>query len=391
MKNFKACFIVCFILFSLLTSCKKGECENNSDCDDGLYCNGSERCLKGKCATSNILPCDDGLPCTTDICDEEKKECHHQAPDYDGDGFTQKGCLSDGDDCNDFNSEIHPGAEELCDGIDNDCDGVINEDKDRDGHFSFQICPEGDDCDDSNPLVYPMAPEPCDGIDNNCKDGTADEADTDGDGFIDSTCGGNDCDDENPNINPSTTEICNGKDDNCDGKVDETFECAQGVLYDCQTTCGTTGKSKCGQDCKRGVCQPPDEICNGIDDNCNGQADENLPCREGEPVSCETKCGSTGLGLCTPQCRPPGPDDCTPPSQEECNQKDDDCDGEIDEGFPCHPGEMTFCITTCNSYGTGKCTSDCNIPPPDSCEPPEEICFNGKDDNCDGDIDEFCF
>ena len=75
------------------------------------------------------------------------------------------------------------------------------------------------DCNDNEPTVHPNASEMCDGLDNNC-DGQLlpDEIDADGDGYF--ICDG-DCDDTDPNIHPGATEICNGIDDNCDGQIDE--------------------------------------------------------------------------------------------------------------------------------------------------------------------------
>jgi subtilisin-like proprotein convertase family protein/regulation of enolase protein 1 (concanavalin A-like superfamily) len=73
------------------------------------------------------------------------------------------------------------------------------------------------DCDDFNPNVYPGATEICDGADNNCNSMTDEGFDMDNDGFR--TCDG-DCDDNNPNVYPGATEVCNGIDDNCDGQTD---------------------------------------------------------------------------------------------------------------------------------------------------------------------------
>jgi YD repeat-containing protein len=125
-----------------------------------------------------------------------------------------------------------PGCyEEVCNGMDDDCDGLVDEgwDDDNDG---YSRCMQ--DCNDKNPNVYPGAPEICDGYDNNCN-GLIDEGfDNDGDGI--STCYG-DCDDSNRYI-PSD-EICDGVDNNCDGSVDEGCEDrAEGPEKD---ECGTKG------------------------------------------------------------------------------------------------------------------------------------------------------
>lgn len=381
-----ACFI--FLLPLLWQACND-KCGSDSECDDGNFCNGQEQCIKGKCSATLQLPCNDNEPCTIDLCDEATDQCSHEAPDYDGDRHRMEGCL-DGDDCNDFDAEIHPGADERCNGRDDNCDGVVGEDRDGDGHYDPAVCPDGDDCDDENRDVYPGAPEICDGIDNNCIDGTDDESDTDGDGFIEEGCGGDDCDDENEAVNPNADEVCNGEDDNCDGQCDETFECCRGGAWACDTTCGSIGTLSCDMSCMLSDCLPPDETCNGLDDDCDGAIDEDLPCSPGDIVECETTCGSTGLGNCTDLCEIPPPEECIPPN-EECDGEDNDCDGLIDETFPCRPGETTICVTVCDSQGLGPCTDNCGVPSPDECIPPDEICWNYKDDDCDGDIDEFCY
>ena len=112
--------------------------------------------------------------------------------DGDGDGFGI--CAGD---CDDDDDTIYPGAPELCDGKDNDCNGIIDDvDADGDGFSNFLACSGSmDDCDDNDPTVYPGAPELCDGKDNDC-DGNipADELiDNDGDGVA--AC--EDCDDNN--------------------------------------------------------------------------------------------------------------------------------------------------------------------------------------------------
>jgi PKD repeat protein len=146
--------------------------------------------------------------------------------DADNDGFgtnavtiadcePQPGYVTVGGDCNDGNNAIYPGATEVCNGVDDDCDGLTDEGFDVDGD-GFTTC-QGD-CDDSSAIRYPGAMELCNGIDDDC-DGLIDE-DFDLDGDTYTVCEG-DCDDSNPLVNPGATEICgNGIDDDCNGTAE---------------------------------------------------------------------------------------------------------------------------------------------------------------------------
>ncbi len=141
------------------------------------------------------------------------------AVDMDGDGYA----AYPGNDCNDADPAIHPGATELCDGIDNNCNAIADEGFDADGD-GYRIC--AGDCNDASAACYPGAPEVADGLDNDC-DGIVDNhlptADDDGDGFTPLT---GDCDDTNPLVNPGAVEVVgDGVDNNCNGMVDETASC----------------------------------------------------------------------------------------------------------------------------------------------------------------------
>ena len=176
-----------------------------------------------------------------------------QCSDADGDGFAVEGGVCGHVDCDDANPNVYPGAPEVCDNIDDDCDGLVDEggvcrqynyycDKDSDTHVNdvadgaclgYGCWPagcspaRGDDCNDDDALVYPGAPEVCDNIDDDC-DGLVDEggvcgpvcSDADGDGFAveGGVCGHVDCDDANPNVYPGAVEVpYDGVDQDCDG------------------------------------------------------------------------------------------------------------------------------------------------------------------------------
>ena len=169
--------------------------------------------------------------------------------DQDGDGFDAT------EDCDDQNPRVHPGVYERCDGVDNDCDGVVDEaggptwylDGDGDGHgvdaSATDTCMReagavllGGDCDDADPSIHPSADELCDGVDQDC-DGRIDSylvgRDLDGDDYAGapapwSACGepppvvayAGDCDDSNPLIFPGAGEVCgDAVDSDCDGNV----------------------------------------------------------------------------------------------------------------------------------------------------------------------------
>jgi len=176
--------------------------------------------------------------------------------DLDGDGFDSTVDFDDND------ATSYPGAPELCDGIDNDGDGIIPTDEiDNDGDG---VSPCQGDWADTDANSYPDAPEICDGIDNN-DDGflPQDEIDNDGDGY--SACEG-DCDDDDANTYPGAPEICDGLDNDCDGDTP-----AEELDND------SDGYSICEGDCDDAdptVYPGATELCDGIDNNCDNNIDE---------------------------------------------------------------------------------------------------------------------
>ncbi len=138
--------------------------------------------------------------------------------DQDEDGYYDASC--GGADCDDFRDTVFPGAEEVCDGFDDDCDGELlegEEDADFDGYLACTTDPALHDCDDADPDTHPGASEvPYDGVDQDCDD--EDVVDVDGDG-VDGP--DEDCDDEDPTVFPGAEEDCGDAVDNdCDGWID---------------------------------------------------------------------------------------------------------------------------------------------------------------------------
>jgi len=186
------------------------------------------------------------------------------AHDDDGDGWSElQG------DCDDTNIDIHPGATELANGVDDDCDGVIdndtaNYDDDGDGYSE-----NTGDCDDADPTVYSGATETYDGTDENCN-GLIDEGttghDDDGDGFTEIA---GDCDDGYALTYPGATELPDYRDNNCNGIVDEGTE-----LYDDDGDGYSEAAGDCN-DANANIHPGATETCgDGVDNDCNGSADE---------------------------------------------------------------------------------------------------------------------
>ncbi len=208
---------------------------------------------------------------------EGNDDCACFYADNDGDGYGDHASCT-AYDCNDSNAGVHPSASEVCeDGIDQDCasgDAACScsaTDSDGDGYGDGAAC-SPKDCDDGDPAIRPGASEACNGVDDDC-DGSIDEGfDADSDGYT--TCEG-DCSDGNASVKPGATENCNGVDDDCDGNIDEGFDGDSDGYTTCEGDCND-GSS--GQNPGRS-----DTDCDGVDDDCDGSADQDSPGDAYEP------------------------------------------------------------------------------------------------------------
>jgi hypothetical protein len=382
------------------------------------------------------------------------------------------GSVEDHTDCDDTDAATHPGADEWCDGVDRDCDGTVDDDAidasawfadgDGDGYgdaaVSVSRCAGGDgwvsddsDCDDGDPAIHPGAEERCNGVDDNC-DGTVDEdhvvvdgstwyEDRDGDGYGDAStawvsCFGHsdavldssDCDDSDAAVYPGAEERCNGVDDNCDGTVDEDhvvvdgstwYEDRDGDGYGDASTAWVScfGHSDAvldGTDCDdtdAAVYPGADEHCNGVDDDCDGDIDEDHALdtidqyhdRDGDGYGgalAGSWCELVSAYVLDHSDCDDYDADTYPGADEHCDGIDRDCNGVIDDDYAVDAttwyadfdedsyGDAGNSITTCllaDPYVLD--TTDCDDTDPDVSPGADELC-NGVDDDCDGVVDQ---
>ncbi len=402
------------------------DCDGRTDEDtdlatDALHCG---RCGNA-CTTPNAAPaCSDGR-CRIARCDAGWVDANRTADDG-----CEAACV---------------GASERCNEVDDDCDGEVDENFAELGQpcsvglgecrsVGVHVCVA-----DGSGLRCGAAPglpedETCDAFDNDC-DGSADE-DFDADGDRVTTCAG-DCADDAAEVHPGATERCDRRDEDCDGRVDEDFDLAGDIenCGRCGRVCelpGATARCEAGQcaieACGRdrydvdfladNGCEYPCvvrngavETCDGRDEDCDGEADEDF--RVGAPCDGRGVCGLGSL-----ECRAGGQADCsTHPGgsqdrsgPEVCNLRDDDCDGETDEDFDLQTdaAHCGACGAACAPAGAdGECVDgacvvvrcrdgryDLDGEAENGCEyacvpkdPPDERC-DGRDDDCDGATDE---
>ena len=330
-------------------------------------------------------------------------------------------------DCDDEDPAIHPDADEVCDGIDNDCDELIDDDdpdladvptwyldNDGDGYgileATWNTCsaPEGyvdeaGDCDDDDDTVYPGATEDdcTDPTDYDC-DGLTEYEDEDGDGWA--ACV--DCDDEDPAIHPEAEEYCDGIDNDCDGDTDEDD------AVDAQTWYLDGDADGYGvQETTVQACQQPagyaatDGDCDDTDTSYNPGAAE-ADCTDPNDYNCDGSVGyadddSDGWAACV-ECDDSN-SDINPDADEYCDGIDNDCDDEVDEDDAVdastwyvdadgdgYGDEADAGTTTCASpSGYMDDNTDCDDGDAAVNPGADEICdADDTDEDCDGSADD---
>jgi MYXO-CTERM domain-containing protein len=358
------------------------------------------------------------------------------AADNDCDGFTDFADLDAG--CGEGDGD---GDGYCANGQDFNDDGDCNDDGEDTGAF---------DCMDENPAINPGATEVCDDLDNDC-DGSTDEgllvayyADEDGDGFgaggqlfacalpNDGSLNDGDCEDDNGAINPDAAEVCNNRlDDNCDGDadeddlacgdfldVDDDGYCATGRDLNNDGDCSDNGEQNGAADCDEGnaaVFPGATEACtDGLDTDCDGVADTDEAacaalfdldgdgyCVNGQDLNADGDCfGGNEAGL------PGDCDDTTaaraPGLTEVCGDDlDNDCDDVADNDEDACAEQVDgdedgFCAQGRDENGDGDCfdadedvdVSDCDDEDEDINPDAEEICGDDADNDCDGRADD---
>jgi len=316
--------------------------------------------------------------------------------DADGDGYAEDA------DCDDDDAAVFPGADERCNEIDDDCDGDIDEDDAIDAPTWYR---DGDG----------------DGYGNADASQRACEAPS---GWVD---GDDDCDDEAEDVHPGATELCNDVDDDCDERVDEDAEDAQSWYHDadgdgfgdpadhrpdCEAPADTVADNTDCDDALAHINPGATEWCNGVDDDCDEEIDEDDAAdvstwwpdadgdgwgvADGATVGCDQPSGTTSPA--TSEDCDDGDASVSPGAAETCNGVDDDCDGTVDNGATDATtwyrdrdsdgyGDDTMTIASCEEpSGYTAASGDCEEGDAAINPAATEVC-DEVDNDCDGDID----
>ncbi|MBM4365015.1 MAG: FG-GAP repeat protein [Deltaproteobacteria bacterium] len=351
--------------------------------------------------------------------------------DADGDGYGDAAMpivacdqpldtASNDEDCDDSEATVNPGAREddCTDPNDYNCDGATGyADNDGDGAAACA------DCDDTDASVYPGQVEVCDDIDNDC-DGTTDGesaidafvsyADADGDGYGDSSsivteCSipaghvatGGDCDDSDDAVNPAATESCNEVDDDCDGATDDddTSVTGQRTWYRDADDDGY-GETSTTLD----ACDEPSGYTNRYGDCDDADSDfhpgaSESDCSDPNDYNCDGSTGfddndSDGYAACE-ECDD-GDSAINPTAVEVCDDVDNDCSGDID-GADATDASTWYADADGDGYGdSGSTTLDCEAPAgfvgdDTDCDDSRDDVSPGASERCDSaDTDEDC-
>ena len=352
------------------------------------FCNGSNNDADGdghSTIASGGDDCDDSnaaiYPGATELCNGIDDDCDGSVddglvvntwyPDRDGDSYgdaqsalssctTPSGYILDGSDCDDYNATAHPGGTEVpYDGVDQDCDGSDWIDVDGDGYASDVV--GGPDCWDTNPDVHPGIQETVDGVDEDCNslvDDTTTAYDDDGDGYAEDA---GDCDDSTSNIGPGTAETVDGVDQDCDGLIDDGT-----VAYDDDGDGASENDGDCN-DADATVGNGAVEVAgNGMDDDCDGIVD-------GGPQDLDGDGYATSAGDCDDNNA-----NIHPGRAELEDGIDNNCDGRIDEGTAAYDDDGDGA-----SENAGDC-DDSNA----GVSPTGTETADGRDEDCDEVVDE---
>ncbi len=371
-------------------------------CTDGLMseCGFSiGECEKGTrvCELGAWSECTGGVPAAEEQCNGLDDDCNgtvdEGCPCEPGGtqrcGVDEGACTAGTQQCVDGAWSLCEGAagpsEELCNGVDDDCDGIADNAPTDVGAPCTSgepgICAGGVEACRGGRIVCEAGAgrgELCNGIDDDC-DGATDEDLTQGCG---STCGAGIqtcsngawgvCLPSNP-----TAELCNGMDDDCDGMIDETFpEDGASCIATGEVGVCAAGESRCQGGMVRcvSVATPSAEICDGLDNDCDGLVDE-----DANDLVLAEHCGGACPAGAVRLCLGGVWSACDVRDVELCNMADDNCDSAVDN--------LSACYAACENGQVAVGTRDC---PSNNCKLPKEICGDGIDNDCDGEIDRNC-